>query len=262
MGPAKSRARIACAALVGACVLYLGGQRGHSGSAFPPAGQEANRQFLLLRHFHEHRRCGRSCLPVVSGRNSIALVALYRLVEEIYYFSVSFPLARWYGEKKSGSLPGFRDFRFDPILAVIVCALLLGISLNIAGVPRPEKFGFCASSTMLVATVFFLFAIGLTLRPSSVASYWPQSLVMCGIKFAGIPIVVTALAKGIGYGGIEGGLPLKVVCILSAMPVAMTALVPPSLFNLDVDLANACWIFTTLGLVLILPVLLFILPVL
>ncbi len=85
---------------------------------------------------------------------------------------------------------------------------------------------------------------------------------MCGIKFAGIPIVVTALAKGIGYGGIEGGLPLKVVCILSAMPVAMTALVPPSLFNLDVDLANACWIFTTLGLVLILPVLLFILPVL
>lgn len=196
------------------------------------------------------------------GENSIALVALYRLIEEIYYFSVSFPIARWYGEKKSGSLPGFRDFRFDPILAVIVCALLLGISLNIAGVPRPEIFGFFASATMLVATVFFLFAIGLTLRPSSVASYWPQSLVMCGIKFAGIPIVVTALAKGIGYGGIEGGLPLKVVCILSAMPVAMTALVPPSLFNLDVDLANACWIFTTLGLVLILPVLMFILPVL
>ncbi len=49
-------------------VSYIWGQRGHSGSAFPPAGQEANRQFLLLRHFHEHRRCGRSCLPVVSGR--------------------------------------------------------------------------------------------------------------------------------------------------------------------------------------------------
>ena len=46
------------------------------------------------------------------------------------------------------------------------------------------------------------------------------------------------------------------------MPVAMTALVPPSLFRLDLDLANACWIFSTLALVAVLPALLVILPLL
>ena len=44
------------------------------------------------------------------------------------------------------------------------------------------------------------------------------------------------------------------------MPVAMTALVPPSLFSLDLDLANACWIFSTLALVAVLPALLLVLP--
>lgn len=196
------------------------------------------------------------------GENSIALVALYRLVEELYYFSISFPVARWFGESKAGTAPSFRHFRLDPILVVIVCALLVGIVLNFTGVPRPEICGFFASASMLVATVFFLFAIGLTLRLSSLVHYWSQGLVMCGIKFVGIPIVVTALARGIGYGEIDGGLPLQTVCILSSMPVAMTALVPPSLFHLDVDLANACWIFTTIGLVLALPALMLVLPVL
>ena len=53
--------------LLGLCVLYLGAawpfwQRVSSGWT---GGKPA---VLLLRHFHEHRRCGRSCLPVVSGR--------------------------------------------------------------------------------------------------------------------------------------------------------------------------------------------------
>ena len=40
----------------------------------------------------------------------------------------------------------------------------------------------------------------------------------------------------------------------------MTAFAPPSLFRLD--LANACWIFSALALVAVLPALLVILPLL
>ena len=32
------------------------------------------------------------------GESAIALVSLYRLCEELFYFSVSFPIARWYGK--------------------------------------------------------------------------------------------------------------------------------------------------------------------
>jgi predicted permease len=68
---------------------------------------------------------------------------------------------------------------------------------------------------------------------------------------------MTCVAYLIGYGAIDNGLPLKVVMILSAMPVAFNALIPPSIFDLDLDLANSCWFFTTSLLIIVLPVLLF-----
>ena len=194
------------------------------------------------------------------GESAIALVALYRLCEELFYFSVSFPIARWYSRENDGRRLSFRNLRFDPILKVVLSALLLGIALNLLHVPRPEFCGHLASGFMILATVLFLFAIGLSLRLSRLARYTRQSLAVCAIKFIGVPLLITGIAKAVGYGAIDNGLPLKVVAVLSSMPVAMTALVPPSLFRLDLDLANACWIFSTLALVAVLPALLLVLP--
>ncbi|MBD5640911.1 MAG: hypothetical protein HDQ91_00635 [Desulfovibrio sp.] len=194
------------------------------------------------------------------GENSIALVALYRLLEEIYYFSIAFPIARWFGPDNRNQRLNFRAFRPGGMLIAIVCALLLGIALNLLGIYRPAPCSPIASASLLTATIFFLFAIGLTLRISRVWGYIPQSLTMCAIKFAGLPLVIIPLAALAGYGTYESGLPLRTAAILCSMPVAMTALVPPAMFRLDVDLANSCWIVTTCGLVLALPLLMLALP--
>lgn len=194
------------------------------------------------------------------GENSIALVALYRIVEELYYFSIAFPIAKAFEAGHTAKLLDFRAFRPSPVLIAIVCALLGGISLNLLKAPRPEICNPIASGCLLIATIFFLYGIGLTLRISRLWGYIPQSLAMCAIKFIGVPLVVIPLAGLVGYGSYENGLPLKTVAILCSMPVAMTALVPPALFNLDVDLANSCWIMTTCGLVVTLPLLIVTLP--
>ena len=115
---------------------------------------------------------------------------------------------------------------------------------------------------MLLATVLFLFAIGLGLRLSRVSCYAREAAALAIVKFIGVPLLLVPLAALAGLGSIDGGLPLRVVTVLSCMPVAMTALVPPALFGLDVDMANALWIFSTLALVVILPVLYFVLPLL
>lgn len=196
------------------------------------------------------------------GENSIALVALYRLCEELYYFSVSFPIARWYSPQNTATTLSLRAFRFDPVLCVILCALGTGFFLNMTDTPRPEFCGPLASGAMIAATTIFLFAIGLSLRLSRLSRHLAPSLAVCAIKFAAVPLVIISLAAAIGFGDMDDGLPLRVVAILSAMPVAMTALVPPTLFHLDVDLANACWIFSTLGLVAVLPLLMLFLPAL
>jgi hypothetical protein len=76
------------------------------------------------------------------------------------------------------------------------------------------------------------------------------------LKFILVPILATSLAYMFGFGQIDNGLPLKDVMILAAMPVAFNALIPPSIYDLDLDLANSCWLFTTALLVIVLPVLL------
>ncbi|MGD9199794.1 MAG: hypothetical protein PVH97_15985, partial [Desulfobacterales bacterium] len=72
------------------------------------------------------------------------------------------------------------------------------------------------------------------------------------LKFILVPILATSLAYMFGFGQIDNGLPLKVVMILAAMPVAFNALIPPSIYDLDLDLANSCWLFTTALLVIVL----------
>lgn len=76
------------------------------------------------------------------------------------------------------------------------------------------------------------------------------------IKFFFVPILASSLAYLLGFATIDDGLPLKVVIILSSMPVAFNALIPPSIYDLDLDLANSCWFFTTALLMIILPLLL------
>ena len=93
------------------------------------------------------------------------------------------------------------------------------------------------------------------MRFSSIREYLKESLAVAGIKFLLVPVTITGLAWVLGYCRIDNGLPFKVVMLLSAMPVAFNALVPPSLYDLDIDLANACWMLSTLSLIIVLPVL-------
>jgi len=73
------------------------------------------------------------------------------------------------------------------------------------------------------------------------------------VKFVAIPLIAVSTAFALGFGNINEGLPLKVVLIASSMPVAFTALVAASIYDLDLDLANSCWLITTGSLVVVLP---------
>ena len=98
----------------------------------------------------------------------------------------------------------------------------------------------------------------MVMKVGRVRHYLRECVLVSLIKFLIVPGVVTFLALLLGYRDIGGGLILKVVMILSSMPVAFMALIPPSLYDLDIDLANSCWLFTTTMLVVVLPVLYFV----
>ena len=199
------------------------------------------------------------------GEPGFALVPMYKIFEELSYFSIGFPIARYYsGSAEAGEVAWRRIVRLagDPLIIVSVLSLVFGGILNASGLKRPAFYEIVNAVFIPLGTVMLLISIGLALRFSRVQGYLQEGIAMAAIKFVTVPVLTSLLAWIIGFGNIDSGLPLKVVIILSSMPVAFTALIPPSIYDLDIDLANSCWFITTALLAAVLPGLLFVLHLL
>jgi predicted permease len=195
------------------------------------------------------------------GEEGFALVPIYKIFEELSYYSIGFPIAKYYSrsEKTEGTLERIKSLGKDPFILVALSSIVLGGLLNWAGVQRPEFFRTVVSTFVTLGAVLLLTSIGLALKLRRVRDYLKECVSVSIIKFVLVPVFASSLAYLIGFGNIEEGLPLKVVIILSSMPVAFNALIPPSIYDLDLDLANSCWFFTTALLIIVLPLLLILL---
>jgi hypothetical protein len=196
---------------------------------------------------------------VFLGEPGFALVPIYKMFEETAYYAIGFPIAKYYSDQRSASetlWARVRRLARDPFILTALASILTGGALNLSGVERPEGFATLNAVLVPLATVMLLTSIGLAMRFRRVRDYLKESAAVAVINFVLVPASAATLAWWFGLGGIHDGLPLKVVIILSAMPVAFNALIPPSLYDLDLDLANSCWFVTTFLLVMVLPVLL------
>ncbi len=195
---------------------------------------------------------------VFLGEMGFALVAFYRVFEEFVYYGVGFPIARLYSpdaHEKETWQDKLKRLGTDTFVLVSLFSLFTGGLLNLSGLKRPEVYQAINSVLIPLGTLTFLISIGLAMRVRAIQNYLKECAAISAVKFLAVPALLTLTAFLLGYGGIDEGLPLKVVMILSSMPVAFTSLVPPSLYDLDIDLANSCWLFSTSLLAVVLPVL-------
>jgi hypothetical protein len=194
------------------------------------------------------------------GEPGFALVPIYKIFEELSYYSTGFPIAKYYSGSSlaEGRWDRVKSLARDPLILVSVTSLLLGGALNLGGVERPAIYGTVNAVFIPLAAFMLLISVGLALRFRRVGGYLREAVAVSAIKFAAVPVLASTLAWSLGFGRIDGGLPLKVVMILSSMPVAFNALIPPSIYDLDLDLANSCWFVTTALLAIVLPALLFV----
>ena len=193
------------------------------------------------------------------GEPGFALVPIYRLFEEVSYYAVGFPIARYYGgvkETNGGPFGRLKDLFKDPFIIVAVSSLLVGGALNFSGWERPSFYRTLNGVLIPSAAILLLASIGMALELGRVRDYIRECVSVALIKFLLVPTAAVLAAYGFDLDDISGGLPLKVVIILSSMPVAFIALIPPSIYDLDLDLANSCWLATTAMLAIVLPILL------
>jgi predicted permease len=197
---------------------------------------------------------------VLFGDEGFAYVQLYALFEQPLYYTVGFPLSY------AVSTGALRKFRFSPRLLLDkpvaffpLGAVFIGVLLRLSGIAKPD-FMYTVSK-LLVPLITFLFgiAIGITLKVSRTARYRKEIVLIHFVKFLIVPALVIPLGLFAGFAGISGGVPLKALAIVSFSPVAFLAVIPPTIYGFDVDLANSAWLVTTLSFVLIVPLLILVL---
>ena len=204
---------------------------------------------------------------ILLGEGGYALVPFYGLFERFWYFLVGFPMAKSVSSHSAGEEDGdsrrkrVMKILLDPFVSVTLMSTLLGIILNLT-VERPPVFGRINGVIIPANSFLLMISIGLAMRFGPMGDYLKPALAMWAIKGLLLPLFGLTAGYLMGLGTIADGLALKVVLILGAMPVGFTALVPPTMYDLDLNLANTCWFVTTMGLALVVPLLGLIVPIL
>jgi predicted permease len=246
---------------LGAFILLLGG--GLAWLFALASGQDARRRGSLFccGSFTNLGSIGALISFVFLGEAGFALIAIYKIFEEVSYYTVGFPIARSCSVQQESGGGGGRIAGLwrDPFIAAALLALLSGMALNLSGLPRPGVFETINAFLVPAGTFVLLLSIGLGMRLGGIRANLREALVIAGIKFLLLPLVAVSLAWWLGFGEMDHGLPLQVVLIAASMPVAFTALVATSIYDLDLDLANACWLVTTGLLLVVVPWLAFVL---
>ena len=250
--------RVAAMPALGVTALLLGGAAALVVAGMMNLSRRQTGSFFVCGSFTNLGSMGGLVVFVFLGEAGFALVPLYKLLEEMVYYTIGFPVAKYFsaeGGDRVSAVKRLKTVLVDPFFLVALVSIGTGGVLNLSGVPRPEFYKTVNAVFIPFGTVVLLTSVGLAMRFSSIREYLKESLAVAGIKFLLVPIAVTGMAWALGYSRIDNGLPLKVVMVLSAMPVAFNSLVPPSLYDLNVDLANACWMLSTLALIIVVPML-------
>jgi len=252
--------RVTLMPILGASLLLLGGILGLASAAILKQDGTQKGVLYCCGSFSNIGSIGGLTSFLFFGEAGFAYLALFRIFEEMVYYSIGFPVARYYSVKGRGlefskQLTGL--FR-DPFFIVSISSFSLGLTLNICGIPRPD--GYELLNTILVPLGIFmiLISVGMSMHFSGIRRHFLPCLAISVIKFIIMPLVGGMVAYLLGFHEIQDGLPLKIVLLASSMPVAFNALVAASIYDLDLDLANSCWLITTGALIVVLPCLSFI----
>jgi predicted permease len=247
--------RVAFLPLLGAGSLLMGGLFGLGIAAVLRKDGKQKSVLFCCGSFTNIGSIGALVAFVFLGEEGFGLVAMYKMFEETIYYTIGFPVARYLSRASIDKTWYTRmvEVGRDPFVRAAIGSFVCGMALNVSGIPRPVFFEMLNSFFVPCGTFILLLSIGLGMRFGQIREYLLEGALVSLVKYVAIPLFTGTVAYLLGFGEINNGLPLKVVLIVSSMPVAFTALVAASIYDLDLDLANSCWLISTGSLIVILP---------
>lgn len=185
------------------------------------------------------------------GETGIALANICVLALILISFTAGIFLSSYWGEARNSSWPQaiMRSFK-QPMMWAMIGSLGLGIALNYAGLPRPAFIDRLMPVLVFGSLILTTFATGIGLKFTDLFACPRDMAAIHLVKFAVTPAVALLLSIGLSLHGQVR----SVMLVEATMPCAVTAVMFSRLFGLDHRLANALWLGTTVGALVIVPV--------
>lgn len=181
---------------------------------------------------------------ILLGEKGYALAQLVVLLETFVTFTVAFPVASYFSHlNKEGKA---WKVSFQTLLInrnqLSLLGIFIGAMLNLSGLARPPMLDHVFPLFIHFNAWSALLPIGYLIDVAKMRKYWPKIKDLAWIKFLLIPICMFPLS----YFIIRDPTAILVLTILSFAPTAVFSVVAAKLNNLDIDLALAAFVYTTL----------------
>lgn len=187
---------------------------------------------------------------VYLGETAFALVPLFKLLEEFFYFGCLFPYAEQFSSLKNLKK---RALWKDPTLQAMFAALTIGTTLNFTEVIRPDWFKDVTSVLIPLGTFSMMISVGLVFRFKTILQHWKVALALSLSKQMLLPVIAYFLVILTGQADAYDGLILQIAVLIGSMPIAFIVILPAAIYKLDQDLANSCWVMSSLVFLIMLP---------
>ena len=203
--------RMAAIPFIGALTLTMGGVLGWAAGRIRGYADRKLGALFCCGSFSNIASMGALVSFFFIGEEGFAMLALYKLFEEVIYFGIGFPVAKYYGaglEENVSFLGRLGKVFRDDFVIVAMGALAAGLFLNLSGIPRPHFYETVNAVLIPAGGFLLLVSVGLGMRFGRVG-YLREVLFVSGIKFVAMPLCACAAGYVLGMNTLYGGLPLE-----------------------------------------------------
>ena len=193
------------------------------------------------------------------GQQGFALASLYNVLNPPLTYIVGFSVAGAFSPDHTviSTRDALRRFFTDPVSIMPNVGLLAGLGLNLAG-SSPGTWSETFSTYVVPTfTVISMFAVGMTMSFRRTREFLRPIVAQSVVKFVLWPAITLGAAFLFRGSLWHDPTTFRVLMVQAFMPVSMQALMLCNLFDLDMDLVNACWLGTNLFSMITLPALVY-----
>lgn len=192
---------------------------------------------------------GGLCAFILYGETGFAYTQLVVLLQTVITFMFCFPLAHYYYQRSIQQCTEGQSFSamFLNRTQLPVVGMAVGLMLRYADIPRPELAGAFVDPLVHLGAWTALLPIGYSIDFCQMRACYTGILDLIPIKFIVTPVLSYLLAVLVFTDEIAR----NTILILACMPTAINAVVAAKIHNLNLNIAMAAFVLTTVVFLLV-----------